>query len=213
MNTITKDHNAQPHSGINLANNAVKAVNMLYGIIMGITADQQITDDEIHFLNLWLLENKQYTSIFPLNIVMHRINDILADQIITSEEREDLYQTLVKITGGDYQETGLPGGFSTGYGAVEPKSININNSTFCLTGAFISGTREKCEQLITNKGGKPVKTITQKLNYLVVGALASRDWIAASHGRKIEKALEYQKEGHNLKIITEETLFKYINTD
>nr|DAJ56330.1 MAG TPA: Translation initiation factor IF-3, C-terminal domain [Bacteriophage sp.] len=39
---------------------------------------------------------------------------------------------------------------------------------------------------------------------MIVGTLNSRDWIYQSFGRKIEKAKEYQKQGHKVKVITEE---------
>ncbi len=211
MSSIRFDTNKQPNIGIHLANNEIKAVNTLYGLIMGITADQIVNDDEIHFLNLWLKDNEIYTHTFPLNIVKQRIDDILADNIITNEEREDFYQTLTKLIGGDFQETGAAGGFSTGYGIEEPDLLIIQGSTFCLTGAFITGTRNKCEQIISQLGGIPTSSITKKLDYLVIGALASRDWIATNHGRKIEKAMHYKEKGYPVTILNEETWAKFIN--
>lgn len=209
MNILKIDKNAQPPAGLHFANNEIKAVNTLYGLIMGITADQIVNDEEFHFLNIWLLDNEIYTNTFPLNVVKRRINDILADGIITSEERENFYQDLLKISGGTYHETGSATSQSTGYGSEEPDLLIIDGSKFCLTGAFVTGTRDKCEQIITQLGGKPVKTVTQDLNYLVIGALASRDWIATSHGRKIEKALHYQGKGHPVIILSEETWVKF----
>lgn len=210
MAMIKFDSNGQPIKGFLLANNEIKAINTLYGLIMGITADQVVSDDEIHFLNLWLADNEEYTHAFPLNVIKSRINEILADNIITQEEREDFYQTLTQIIGGDFHETGLAGGTSTGYGIEEPDSIIICGSSFCLTGAFISGPRDKCEQAIKRFGGVPAKSVTKNLDYLVIGALASRDWIAESHGRKIEKALLYKEKGLPVIIMTEETLIKFI---
>lgn len=211
MNNMKTDRNGQPDSGFNLANNEIKAVNTLYGLIMGITADQAVNNDEINFLNLWLKDNEIYTNAFPLNIIKTRISNILADNIITQEEREDLYKTLTQIMGNDYHETGTTGGQSTGYGIEEPDSIIIYGSSFCLTGAFISGPRDKCENTITRFGGKPAKTVTKSLDYLVIGTLQSRDWIATSHGRKIEKALHYKAKGLPVTILTEETLIKFIS--
>lgn len=211
MLNIKLDGNNQPTPILHLANNEIKAVNTLYGLIMGITADQVVCDDEIHFLNLWLKDNEAYTNTFPLNVVKQRVNEILTDNTITQAEREDFQQTLTKLVGGTLQETGAASGFSTGYGNEEPDLLIVAGSTFCLTGAFITGTRDKCEQIITQLGGIPTSSITKKLNYLVIGALASRDWVASSHGRKIEKALHYQTQGSPVKILTEETWVKFIN--
>ncbi|EGW22136.1 BRCT domain-containing protein [Methylobacter tundripaludum] len=208
---MNRYHNNQLPPGFHAASNEIKAINTLYGLIMGITADQVINDNEIHFLNLWLKDNEAYTRSFPLNVVKQRIDDILADNIITQEEREDFYQTLSKLIGGTFQETGAAGGFSTSFGNQEPDELIVNGSTFCLTGAFITGTRDKCEQIITELGGIPAKSVTKKLDYLVIGALASRDWIATSHGRKIEKALLYQEQGSPVTILCEESWAKFIN--
>lgn len=203
------DKNGQPYPEFNWKNNEIKAVNTLYGLIMGITADGIINDDEISFLNLWLLDNDNYANTFPLNVIKHRINDILADGIITEAERGDLFQTLANILGGTLKETGAAGGLSTGYGAEQPNEIIFQGSTFCLTGAFVTGTRRKCEYIISQLGGIPVSTVNKDLNYLVIGALASRDWAATSHGRKIEKALHYQEKGHPISILYEETWVKF----
>lgn len=211
MQPLKLDKNGQPQRGINLADNEIKAINTLYGLIMGITADQEVNDNEIHFLNLWLSDNEIYTNTFPLNIIKNRIADILADNIITREEREDFYQTLINIIGGDYFENGMAGGLSTTYGVEEPESIIISGSSFCLTGAFVSGPRDKCEKAIAKFGGKTLKTVTKTLDYLVVGTLASRDWVASNHGRKIEKALYYKEKGSTVIILTEETLVKFIS--
>lgn len=211
MNNFTFDENGQPPEYIHLKNNEIKAINSLYGLIMGITADRVINNNEIYYLHLWLKDNESYTDIYPLNIIKNRINDILKDGIIDDEERQDLHQTLDSILGGNFVETGMAGGLSSAYGVEEPDSIVICTSLFCLTGKFISGPREKCERIITRFGGKTAKTITKELDYLVIGTLASRDWIGTSHGRKIEKALQYKQKGHPITILSEECWTKYFN--
>ena len=42
------------------------------------------------------------------------------------------------------------------------------------------------------------------LDYLVIGSLASREWAHTSHGRKIEKAMDYKKKGCSINIVSEE---------
>lgn len=205
------DQNAQPPRAFHFANNELKAINTLYGLIMGMTSDGQINDAEINFLNLWLLDNDAYTRNFPLSAVKSRIDAILADGIITQEEREDFFKTLSTIVGGTYTETGATGGNSTQYGIDEPDQIEFDNTVFCFTGAFITGTRSKCEQLVTQKGARTISNITKELNYLVIGALASRDWIGSSHGRKIEKAQLYKNQGHPITIIHEEHWQKFVS--
>lgn len=47
------------------------------------------------------------------------------------------------------------------------------------------------------------KNVTKKVNYLVIGELASRDWVASSHGRKIEKALVFKEKGVPVMMLSE----------
>ena len=213
MGELTLDKNGQLSIGFHLANNEIKAINTLYGLIMGMASDGVINEEEINFLNFWLLDNKVYTNVFPINVIKNRVDNILADGVITREELDDFNNTLAKIIGGTYQETGSPGGFSTSYGVESPDNLIIHGSTFCFTGAFVYGTREKCEQVIASFGGKSVSSVNKNLDYLIIGALASRDWVATSHGRKIEKAFHYKEKGCQITILEEETWVKFINID
>lgn len=210
MATNHLNENDQPVAGFNFTNNEIKATNTLYGILIGMTADGEINDLEINALNIWLLDNEIYTNAFPLNVVKARVEGILTDGVITEEERENLFATVTEMLGGNYQKTGMMGGTSSTFGAIEPDMLIFKEATFCLTGAFVTGTRDKCEQLISEKGGVAVKSITKGLNYLIIGTFASRDWIGTSHGRKIEKAIHYQNKGHPLVILTEETWSKHL---
>jgi len=60
------------------------------------------------------------------------------------------------------------------------------------------------------RGNSPA--ITQKLDYLIIGELSSRDWRFSSYGRKIEKAMLLQEKGHALQIVTEEAWLAHANT-
>jgi len=55
--------------------------------------------------------------------------------------------------------------------------------------------------------------VNANVDYLVIGTLASRDWLYTSHGRKIEKALLLKREGNPIKIITERSLLKFLRSD
>lgn len=204
------DKNGQLPKGFHFANNEIKAINTLYGIILGMTSDGVITDQEIYFLSLWLNDNQEFTRSFPLNAVKHRVSAILEDGKITEEERVDFYQMLSQIVGGTIEDTGAAAGNSTQYGVDEPDSIQFENASFCFTGAFVTGTRNTCEQLVIAKGATTIASVNKSLNYLVIGSLASRDWIGSSHGRKIEKAMHYKETGSPILIIHEETWQKFI---
>jgi hypothetical protein len=67
----------------------------------------------------------------------------------------------------------------------------------------------RIEQIISDKGSEINSSINKSVNYLVIGTLASRDWLYSSHGRKIEKALLLKCGGSEIRVITEPTLLKY----
>jgi NAD-dependent DNA ligase len=211
MNKPFLNDQGQPPTGFHFANNEIKAINTLYGIIMGMTADEIINEDEILFLDIWLKNNSEYTQNFPLNVIKKRVKEILSDGVITQDERENLYQVLLKIQGNNFQETGLAGGGSNHYIFEEPSFLSLKDALFCLTGEFVSGPRERCEQRIKKFGGLTSKTVNKKLDYLIVGMDGSRDWIAAGHGRKIEKAMHYKNQGCQIIIMSEECLLRFIS--
>ena len=70
---------------------------------------------------------------------------------------------------------------------------------------------QKCKNKAEKLGCSIVRDWRSDLDYLIVGTLNSRDWIYQSFGRKIEKAKEYQKQGHKVKVITEEQWLNAIN--
>ena len=82
-------------------------------------------------------------------------------------------------------------------------------SIFCLSGDFVSGDRESVEMMLKCLGAQTSSAVNRSVDYLVIGTLASRDWLYTSHGRKIEKALLLKRDGSDITVITERTLLKF----
>jgi hypothetical protein len=114
--------------------NLAKAAQLLVGICSGIVADGKVTDDEILFLQQWLQEHAEVTSIWPGNMIAKRIEDILADGIVTTEERDDLLITLQEISGNFFNETGVAQQDTPALPIDENPIIEINGKTVCLPG-------------------------------------------------------------------------------
>jgi NAD-dependent DNA ligase len=180
-----------------------RSCESLLGVCAGIMADGDLNDQEIKYLDTWLSDNQSLASTWPGEIVYARINTILADNKITEDEREHLKQTLSDLIGGTLQETGAASGASTSLPVDDIDSFEIKDNIFCFTGNFLYGTRNACELAITERGGKAIPRIRKDLDYLVIGTMASRDWANTSHGRKIEKAIEYKKDNCPIYIIEE----------
>ncbi|MFQ2272188.1 BRCT domain-containing protein, partial [Aeromonas enteropelogenes] len=78
------------------------------------------------------------------------------------------------------------------------------------TWSFLRADQHRqCEETAQQLGAIPQNSVTQKLDYLIIGELSSRDWRFSSYGRKIEKAMLLQEKGHSVRIVTEEAWLAY----
>lgn len=180
--------------------------NKLLGIIKGISADSKISDVEISALRDWCYTlNDQW----PANEIRSRIDEVLADGIVTKEERSSLVEFLKSFGCSRFMETGSSESMTLSLGCDEVDEIIYSGAKFCFSGTFLHGTRSKCEETIQLKGGK-ISSINKSLSYLILGSFPSKDWITSSYGLKIQKALELKSKGHPLKLITEETWSRFL---
>jgi NAD-dependent DNA ligase len=187
-----------------------RSCESLLGICTGLLADGSLNDEEIRFLDLWLSENQELANTWPGEVVYTRIQNVLSDNIITEEEREQLKNTLSELIGGTFQQTGAAFGGSTSLPIDNVDSIKIEGNTFCFTGKFRYGTRAACERAITERNGIAISTVRTDLNYLIIGTMTSNDWVHTSHGRKIEKAIDYKQRNRSMFILSEKQWVEYL---
>jgi len=204
MTSTPLDRDGQPAASVNWHRNLAKSTSALLGLCTGLIADRVLTNDEIALLDTWLADNGDVAASWPGDAIAGRLREILADGIVTEEERADLFDTLSRLVGGTLEEHGAASGMATRFGIDAPASIEINGRVFCFTGKFIYGPRARCEKAILERGGRALDNVTRQLDYLVIGTLASRDWAHTSHGRKIEKAHELRANGHAVLVVAEE---------
>lgn len=196
----------------NHAHKLRKSCESLIGICGGMLADGELNHKEITFLQMWLLDNEDIAQVWPGDIIAKRIRDVLADGVITQDELAHLKQTLQDLIGGSLQQSGATSGLSTRLPLNDDKAtpIKFNDNAFCFTGNFMYGTRAACERAIMQRGGTAFDGVRKNLEYLVIGTMVSEDWANTSHGRKIEKAVEYQNKGCPILIISEEHWVKHL---
>jgi len=189
----------------NEAHKLRKSCESLLGICTGLIADGKLNEQEIRFLDLWLKDNADIASVWPGDVIARRVRDVLADDIVTDDELEHLQETLKELIGGTLQDTGAIGGISTRLPINDDQAspVIFKDSSFCFTGNFLFGTRAACERAITQRGAMAFDNVKKDLEYLVIGTMVSPDWANTSHGRKIEKAVEYQNKGCPILIISE----------
>lgn len=166
-------------------------IDELIGLIRGILADGVVTESEANTLAGWVARHCEIAREWPVNVLLSRLNRIYADGRIDDDEREDLKALLVEIVGEN--DNVLPNPTTTLPLSRPAPDVIFDRNTFVLTGKFAFGPRRICEAEVLARGGKTANYVVLQTSYLVIGSVGSRDWIHTAWGRKIEKAVEYQK--------------------
>jgi len=185
-------------------------LHLLNGLCKGLISDRELTEHEIRYLDWWITQNGALKNNYPGRELYALVKEILSDGVITAEESTSLHKALVDFTGCDLA-SGVVDGLATRLPVDSEFLPQVEGKVFCLTGVFMAGKRSIVEDRVKSAGGIIISNITKNLDFLVIGTLSSRDWKFSSHGRKIEKAINYRdEEGAKLKIIAEENLFEFL---
>ncbi len=201
---IVEANNEDPGEGIGRADELV-------GFLTGVASDGILNDQEVDALSTWLNRNESIRDKWPASVIVNRLNNILEDGIITEEERQDLMVTVQQITGTESTTEEVSYEASTEVWEDSVENVKIAGSVFCLSGEFVSGDRNTVDTNLRLRGAETSPNVNKDVNYLVIGTLASRDWLYTSHGRKIEKALLLKRKDVPISVITERTLLKFLN--
>ena len=180
-----------------------KASEHLLGLVTGMIADQHLHDMEIQLLRTWLSANKQVTAAFPGSVLASRIETIFEDGRVTEDERNHLLTVLRDLSVTDFSETGSITPEVTRLPISDEGSVRIRGKVVCLTGEFLFGTRAACLAMTEAAGAQAVDTVTRAVSFLVVGTNVSAAWANTSYGRKMQRAVDMQAKGHQIRIISE----------
>lgn len=195
----------------NFENNVSKAIDQLSGLACGILADGVVTEKEARVFFEWVRKFSAYEPIWPFTELLDRINQIFADGIIDPEEQVELIEIMKSIAGAGDEDPSENFSSNLPLDRPQPDTIEFREMSFVITGRFAFGTRRKVnEQLLTRNAIVASGGPTKNTHYLVIGAFASRDWIHANYGRKIERAVELRSEGTGIRIISEETWKQFL---
>jgi hypothetical protein len=187
-----------------------RSCEALWGICSGIMADKELSDEEIRFLDQWLCDNKKIAATWPGNVVYARVQDVLADGVITEDERNHLKETLTGLINGTLRDTPARPETPAATPMEEADAIEIPGRSFCFTGTFLFGTQAACERAVSRRGGKPLPEVKPELDYLVVGAMASETWADMDFARNLQQAIDFQKQGSDIAIIGEEIWTRHL---
>lgn len=199
------DEHGQPiERRFNAGRLAERAIDELIGLCRGLVADGVLTQSEAEFLRNWLDESRGAREAWPRDILFARVSEMLSDGVLDEGEQAELMGTLRDLTGETESSLGAPAHPAEVALTRPPPAVEFEDRRFYFTGRFIHGTRRECEVAVRAMGGIVVSGVSGRLDYLVIGSLPSEEWMHASFGRKIEKAIELNRGKATIALVSED---------
>jgi NAD-dependent DNA ligase len=185
-----------------------RQIDELIGIARGVAADGRINQEEIEFLQKWLAANIEISGQPVIRTLYRRVNEMLSDGIADDVERIELLDTLNQFSNRDFELGEVLKSSSLPLSKPAP-NLSFAGRVYCFTGTFTFGQRKHCEHAVVQRGGI-VSGLTQKVEYLVVGAYATESWKHSTFGSKIIQACEWRDQGMPIAIVSEEHWLKHL---
>lgn len=181
-----------------------RMIDELIGLCRGVLLDGSISALEASALLGWMEANREIADHWPASVLYRRVSRMMSDKQLDPAEQRELIETLMQITGAPAPVASAKSG-STALPLCSPlPQVSFPDKLFCFTGKFASGTRKQVQDAVMALGALTKDSPTHKTNYVVIGSIGSTDWIHSTHGRKIEKAVQFRAEGKPIRIIAEE---------
>lgn len=185
-------------------------IQQLEGMLHGIISDGVITDDELSNLGAWLDDNEHLGGIYPFDEVYSLLLTAKEDGRISDDERNMLkaffatfVDTRTSFNIHEDEVAALQKQYSIGGICAVCPEVTIEGKTFCFTGTSKKATRNEIAEIVCNHGGQYNDRVTNKTDYLIVGADGNPCWAFSCYGRKVEKAVDMRKEGQHITIVHE----------
>ena len=177
----------------------------LVGICRGILADGAVCGLEATFLLDWIERTQAVADEYPFTVLYERLADAMVDGVLDSDEELALLTALTGLVGGEAgaQVSGAASLASTLPLCSPAPEMVHSGRNFVVTGTFERGSRTTVTHEIASRGGVVQTNVTLTTHYLVIGSVASRDWVHSSYGRKIQKAMEDRAAGSGIAIVSE----------
>lgn len=82
--------------------NLDQSIHLLEGLLKGIAFDQRINDKEISELNHWIAAHENARRHYPYTVLIPLLSTVLADHIITEDEKQDILWFCDKVSTENY---------------------------------------------------------------------------------------------------------------
>ncbi|HSP47251.1 MAG TPA: BRCT domain-containing protein, partial [Clostridiaceae bacterium] len=178
---------------------AVLSMQILFGMIDGISCDETISTEELQALARWMESHEELVGNYPYDVMGRTLSRVLEDGRITASENEE----LVRLFRGYLQPME----------AKQDAQIDVSGAVVCLTGNFQNGSKEEIGALISSLGGVMSAGVTRKTGILVVGGEGSGSWSYGNYGTKVKKAMEMRSKGADIVIIGEDDFLEMLKRD
>lgn len=181
-----------------------RSADALLGIAAGLTADNNINQQEAEFLKSWIEQQLAHLDDPVINLLYRRLADMLSDGILDADESIELLEVLRQFTGAP-SNSAHPFTAPTTLPLDSPApALNWSDRVYLFTGTMAYGPRKECEALVLERGGLIGGSVSRKVHYLVVGSVGNEQWLHSSYGTKIKKAVEIRESGGEIAIVSEE---------
>ncbi len=175
-----------------------KALQTLQGFLLGVIADDILSEPEVYTLKKWLDANSNLSGQYPFDRVFAVIERALEDGVLEQCELDEMLSLFKKFTNPANECSHSVDG------------LCFENKSICITGNFNYGSRKDIEELIACANGICKKSVSRNTDYVIVGSLGSPDWTCGNYGTKIKRALELQNQGSDLQIVKEENFIEVL---
>ena len=179
-----------------------KAIQELQQLLLDITDDNVLTDEEVIMLKEWLEENKEFCEIYPFDKIERIIENALEDGILEQSELDEMLEVFNDICKPEFDKD-----------VPKDEMIDLNGKVLVFTGECKLGDISEITHIYESMGATVRKSVSSKTDYLVVGAFGSPDWSYGNYGSEVLKARELQEEGKKVKIINENDFLPVIYSE
>lgn len=137
-----RDSNGQPFNpDYNYTHRLRRTISEVIGLAKGLLMDGVVSEAEAEGLAAWVLRNREFVVVWPLDTLAERLDRILTDGKIDQDECAELKELLERLVGPDSPDM-LEANAATRLPVTQPPPVILfPDRVFVFTGKFIYGTR------------------------------------------------------------------------
>ncbi|MCC2610402.1 BRCT domain-containing protein [Neorhizobium petrolearium] len=185
-----------------------RQIDELIGLARGLVADGMLNQQEVEFLQKWLVANGAVWDQPVISTLYKRVTEILADGVVDQIEISELLDTLDRFANRNFELGETLKATSLPLSSPAP-DLTFAGKTYCFTGTFNFGQRKHCETVMIERGAM-VGGLSKKTDVLVIGVYATDSWKHSAFGNKILQACELRDKGHPIVIVSEEHWVRHL---